>query len=171
MGNQSLHSLALESGRYTPIPIYVLSELAAAHLLPVCEAADLHALTVHFRENFVRKSSSTCKPFRLSRDRTPEDKAEQTLWQTLLKGFGQTSHLEDNECFLAVANSVLHSLLNEQGIRPFLKGVYYSIEQFTQTLSALIRQKSLQHHTFNRGHGSATACVWRSFEADLSILP
>ncbi|WQF90184.1 Putative aromatic amino acid lyase, L-Aspartase, fumarase/histidase [Colletotrichum destructivum] len=43
MGNQSLNSLALVSARYTLDAVDVLSQIASAHLLAVCQALDLRA--------------------------------------------------------------------------------------------------------------------------------
>ena len=44
MGNQSLNSLALISARYTLTATDILSKLAAAHLLALCQALDLRAI-------------------------------------------------------------------------------------------------------------------------------
>lgn len=44
MGNQSLNSLALVSARYTLEAVEVLSQLAAAHLLALCQALDLRTI-------------------------------------------------------------------------------------------------------------------------------
>ena len=44
MGNHSLNSLALISGRYTWMSIKGLAALAAAHLLALCQALDLRAM-------------------------------------------------------------------------------------------------------------------------------
>lgn len=48
MGNQALNSLALISARYTLDALDVLAQLAAAHLVAVCQALDLRALHAHF---------------------------------------------------------------------------------------------------------------------------
>ena len=44
MGNQSLNSLALVSARYTLDAVDVLTQLAAAHLLALCQALDLRTI-------------------------------------------------------------------------------------------------------------------------------
>ncbi|KAF7538525.1 hypothetical protein G7054_g2932 [Neopestalotiopsis clavispora] len=44
MGNQSLNSLALVSARYTLEAVDVLSQIASAHLLALCQALDLRAI-------------------------------------------------------------------------------------------------------------------------------
>ena len=51
MGNQSLNSLALISGRYTMDAIAVLTQLSSAHLVALCQALDLRAMNVRFVES------------------------------------------------------------------------------------------------------------------------
>ena len=46
MGNQSLNSLALVSARYTLEAVDVLSQIASAHLLVLCQALDLRAIEI-----------------------------------------------------------------------------------------------------------------------------
>ncbi|KAI6451009.1 hypothetical protein MCOR04_011118 [Pyricularia oryzae] len=46
MGNQAINSLALVSARYTLEAVDVLSQLAAAHLLALCQALDLRAVEI-----------------------------------------------------------------------------------------------------------------------------
>ena len=48
MGNQGVNSLALISARYTLDALDILSQLAAAHLVAVCQALDLRALQARF---------------------------------------------------------------------------------------------------------------------------
>ena len=48
MNNQSLNSLALLSARYTHIAVDTFSQLAAAHMLSVCQALDLRAMHFQF---------------------------------------------------------------------------------------------------------------------------
>ncbi|KAI1271909.1 L-Aspartase-like protein [Xylaria sp. FL0933] len=49
MGNQSLNSLALVSARYTLEAVDVLSQLASAHLLALCQALDLRTIEIEGR--------------------------------------------------------------------------------------------------------------------------
>ena len=51
MGNQSLNSLALVSARYTLEAVDVLSQIASAHLLVLCQALDLRALEIEGRKD------------------------------------------------------------------------------------------------------------------------
>jgi phenylalanine ammonia-lyase len=51
MGNQSLNSLALVSARYTLEAVDVLSQIASAHLLVLCQALDLRAIEIKGRKD------------------------------------------------------------------------------------------------------------------------
>ncbi|KAG7115334.1 Phenylalanine ammonia-lyase str11 like protein [Verticillium longisporum] len=51
MGNQSLNSLALVSARYTLEAVDVLSQMAAAHLLALCQALDLRTIEIEGRHD------------------------------------------------------------------------------------------------------------------------
>lgn len=51
MGNQSLNSLALVSARYTLEAVDVLSQIASAHLLAVCQALDLRTIEIEGRKD------------------------------------------------------------------------------------------------------------------------
>lgn len=48
MGNQSINSLALISGRYTMEAIQTLSQLSAAHLIACCQALDLRGMSCRY---------------------------------------------------------------------------------------------------------------------------
>ncbi|QKX59295.1 uncharacterized protein TRUGW13939_06427 [Talaromyces rugulosus] len=48
MGNQSINSLALISGRYTLEAIQTLSQLSAAHLVACCQALDLRTMSCKY---------------------------------------------------------------------------------------------------------------------------
>ena len=51
MGNQSLNSLALVSARYTLEAVDMLSQIASAHLLVLCQALDLRAIEIEGRKD------------------------------------------------------------------------------------------------------------------------
>ena len=52
MRDQALNSLALLPARCTRTGVVVLSQLAACHLLALCQAFDLRAMHARFLENF-----------------------------------------------------------------------------------------------------------------------
>ncbi|RMZ82915.1 hypothetical protein DV736_g6623, partial [Chaetothyriales sp. CBS 134916] len=51
MGNQALNSLALVSARYTLEAVDVLSQIASAHLMAVCQALDLRTIEIEGRND------------------------------------------------------------------------------------------------------------------------
>ncbi|CRK21151.1 hypothetical protein BN1723_012256 [Verticillium longisporum] len=51
MGNQALNSLALVSARYTLEAVDVLSQMASAHLLALCQALDLRTIEIEGRHD------------------------------------------------------------------------------------------------------------------------
>ncbi|KAL4892337.1 L-Aspartase-like protein [Aspergillus ambiguus] len=51
MGNQALNSLALVSARYTLEAVDVLTQIAAAHLLVLCQALDLRTIEIEGRND------------------------------------------------------------------------------------------------------------------------
>lgn len=51
MGNQALNSLALVSARYTLEAVDVLSQIASAHLLALCQALDLRTIKIEGRND------------------------------------------------------------------------------------------------------------------------
>ncbi|KAI1439076.1 L-Aspartase-like protein [Xylaria sp. CBS 124048] len=60
MGNQGINSLALISARYTLTAVETFSQLAAAHLVAVCQAIDLRVRSVSDTPNDVRPDA---RPF------------------------------------------------------------------------------------------------------------
>lgn len=56
MGNQAFNSLALLSARYTLEAVGVLSQIASAHLLALCQALDLRTIEIEGRKNDIKAS-------------------------------------------------------------------------------------------------------------------
>ena len=67
MGNQALNSLALISARYTLEALDVLAQLAAAHLVAVCQALDLRTIHARFmtllRSDFHAMLAQDLRPY------------------------------------------------------------------------------------------------------------
>ena len=112
MGNQALNSLALISARYTHIAVDVLSQLAACHLMALCQAFDLRAMHSRFRDDFQ-------EPFRIAlKDSFGKimNEAEllglcDTLWKFLDKQLGQTMMMDSGKRFQAAISGLQASIL------------------------------------------------------------
>lgn len=77
MGNQALNSLALVSARYTLEAVDVLSQIASAHLLALCQALDLRTIEIEGRKDDV------------SPDATPYiGRASQRMYRFIRKDLG-----------------------------------------------------------------------------------
>lgn len=95
-GNQALNSLALISARYMHTSVDVLSQLAACHLLALCQALDLRAMHARFLADFK-------EPFRTAFQESfdsvmyePESSdLFDTLWKNFDKQLGQTMTMDE----------------------------------------------------------------------------
>ncbi|KAL9621988.1 MAG: hypothetical protein Q9160_003650 [Pyrenula sp. 1 TL-2023] len=116
MGNQSLNSLALISARYTHTAIAVLSELAAAHLIAVCQALDLRAMHIQFlasyRPTFSATLAEVFKAHPLPAATNPTNPPTQVsdieslLWTHLLTAFSTTTSLDASARFPAIVKTL-----------------------------------------------------------------
>ncbi|XXH04438.1 hypothetical protein Hte_010854 [Hypoxylon texense] len=79
MGNQALNSLALISTRYTVESVEVFSQLAAAHLVIVCQALDLRALEREFRKTLAPLFSAKVREQTACPD--GDDQGPTALWE------------------------------------------------------------------------------------------
>lgn len=108
MGNQSLNSLALISARYTLDALDVLSQMAAAHLLALCQALDLRAMNLRFLEAFAGEFQAiTTRAFRgILRDPAQLDALQTTLWGALKMHLGRTAHMDSGKRFVCIMESL-----------------------------------------------------------------
>ncbi|RAK97531.1 aromatic amino acid ammonia-lyase [Aspergillus ibericus CBS 121593] len=115
MGNQALNSLALISGRYTLEAVTVLSQMAAAHLVSVCQALDLRVLHLQFmralQHDFVKIFDESLKV------QTVPSKDHLTLsrkvWYAFSKQIGQLQSVDSCNRFHEAARAILPVLLTE----------------------------------------------------------
>ncbi|KAI1380139.1 phenylalanine ammonia-lyase [Hypoxylon crocopeplum] len=77
MGNQALNSLALISTRYTVESVEVFTQLAAAHLVIVCQALDLRALDLEFRKALAPQFSAKAR----EHTACPDGQGAAALWE------------------------------------------------------------------------------------------
>jgi phenylalanine ammonia-lyase len=101
MGNQSLNSLALISSRYTLDALDVLSQLAAAHLLALCQALDLRAMHLSFLEAFaIEFREYTDRAFiDIVRDEAKLEDLQKTLWTALKQQLDRTTSVDSGKRF------------------------------------------------------------------------
>ncbi|KAL8776087.1 MAG: hypothetical protein Q9194_003386 [Teloschistes cf. exilis] len=115
MGNQALNSLALISARYTHTAVDVLSQLAAAHLLALCQALDLRAMMRRFLEQvkpgFVEKTMALLKAMGMT-DVSSWDKHLSDLWNLFLARLEQTTRMDAQPRFNSIAKSLIPYLID-----------------------------------------------------------
>ncbi|KAF2258867.1 phenylalanine ammonia-lyase [Lojkania enalia] len=121
MGNQSINSLALISGRYTLTAIDILTQLTAAHLVALCQALDLRALYTQFLYALAPKFKTmvqNCLENCIMNDRLnsniPEHKGiAHNLWIKFSEISNQTTHMDSAARFSNAINYLQTSLLQE----------------------------------------------------------
>lgn len=160
MGNQALNSLALISARYTHISVNVMAELTAAHLLTVCQAVDLRAMTMQFCDSFRSQFSEIVRKT-LPLSSLPAHGLEQTLWQALLQALSITTHMEDDQRFRSIAEAMRPPLVNDPGIRS-LSDPFSAIDEFVETLGLALRLELRGNCEFYLMHGDATPVLGRA---------
>jgi phenylalanine ammonia-lyase len=120
MGYQGINSLALISGRYTLTAVDVLTQLAAAHLVALCQALDLRALHIQFLYALAPK-------FKLLTRRCLSECVEQItpssdgggaeiaydLWVHLSEQINRTTHLDSRPRFESAMDYLQTRLLRE----------------------------------------------------------
>ena len=107
MGNQALNSLALISCRYTMDSLTVLTQLAAAHLVAVCQAFDLRAFQSTFvtalAPDFHDELARNIGPFLT--DSRGLQKLLHDWWKTFLTRFESTTSLDSA---VRIPEAVIH---------------------------------------------------------------
>lgn len=107
MGNQALNSLALISARYTLDALDVLTQISAIHLIALCQALDLRAMSIYFLESFQEKFiGQTRQIFGISEDNAWLDKCESTLWVEFKKCLDQTTCMDSGKRFHFIIRSL-----------------------------------------------------------------
>ena len=162
MGNQALNSLALISARYTETSINVLSELAAAHLLAVCQAMDLRAMNTYFLESYRFQFSSlvanvTFCPTTCESCATGIE-LEQSLWQDLLKAFDKTTHMDADYRFKSIAKALRSVFMDHHNFR-CSPDPLQTVEEFMSTLQSSLQNDWCLHRDLYLAHGDATAVL------------
>ena len=147
MGNQSLNSLALISGRYTLDALEVLTQLSAAHLLALCQALDLRAMHIRFLEalNPDFQKMILEKFGTLMREGSQLETLQEVLWQVFRKRLDHTTSLDSAKRFTTAIESLQSPIL--RFIIPSTESLT-ALESWTESCSAVAL------HTFhtNKDH-------------------
>lgn len=107
MGNQALNSLALISARYTHT-----AQLAACHLMALCQAFDLRAMHSRFRDDFQGHFRTVVKDsFGMTMNEADLLDFCDTLWQHLDKQLGQTMMMDSGNRIRAAVSGLQVSIL------------------------------------------------------------
>ncbi len=114
MGNQAINSLALISARYTQTAVDVLSQLAAGHLMALCQALDLRAMESLFVRSFKDPfDASVGDTFGDSMDDADLLKLCDTLWKQFNKQVSQTMTMHSRKRFQAAIKTLQATILAE----------------------------------------------------------
>ncbi|TVY21561.1 Phenylalanine/tyrosine ammonia-lyase [Lachnellula arida] len=151
MGNQSLNSLALISARYTETAVEVLSQLAAVHLVALCQALDLRVLVVGFFEAY-RPQFSTLLYQKYSTISLTDD-LFLLLWNQVLKSFDSTVSLDASSRFTSISKSLRNTFIDHPSFMPTsLSG----INEFTLALAESMEDAWCKHRDAYLAHGDAS---------------
>ena len=155
MGNQSLNSLALISARYCQTALDVLSQLAAAHLLCLCQALDLRAMHIRFLERFepiFRDTSLEILRPLLKETGSPEA-LHKILWPKLGKALDNATTMNSERRFGVAITSlqptVLKHVMSSTETVP-------SIELWTQRCCVSMLEAYETSRNFYSAHADAT---------------
>lgn len=171
MGNQALNSLALISARYTHIAINVLSELAAAHLVALCQALDLRAMHIQFlaayRPTFSAVVDDIFASYSLPSSTTTviepkslsSEKSELSsfLWPHLLTAFSTTTSLDAASArFPTIVSTLCSHLTSHHSIRGFERP-FEVLDAFAKALLPSLKESWCAHRDAYLAHGDANA--------------
>ncbi|PWY94681.1 phenylalanine ammonia-lyase [Aspergillus sclerotioniger CBS 115572] len=115
MGNQALNSLALISSRYTLEAVTVLSQMAAAHLVSVCQALDLRVINIQFmqalEQDFVKIFNESFKVYAAWSKVSPT--VSKDAWFAFIKQVGQLQSVDSCDRFHRAARAILPTFLTK----------------------------------------------------------
>ena len=161
MGNQSINSLALISARYTHTAVDVLSQLAAAHLVAVCQALDLRAMHRQYFDAVRQPVESLVGSVLLHSAQNADEAVSSQmadliskLWELLVKGFEETFILRSEDRFAEITKS-LGGLLLESVQQQSVPEPLDAVCDFTKQLEIVLRETWVVHRDAYFAHGNA----------------
>ena len=112
MGCQALNSLALISARYTLDALSVLTQLAAAHLLALCQALDLRAMHLRFLEALAPHFTAKLEEaFPDAWPQNEQSKIAQELWTQFTRRLDSSTEIDSSNRFEKVTTSLQPTIL------------------------------------------------------------
>ena len=161
MGNQSLNSLALISARYCQTAVDVLSQLAAAHLLCLCQALDLRAMHIAFLQTFKPifqdTSSEILRP--LLKETGSLEALHAVLWSKLRKALDHATTMNSERRFDVAITSLQPTVL--QYVRSSTETVP-SMELWTKRCSEWMLRVYETNRSLYSAHADATPFLGRA---------
>lgn len=155
MGNQALNSLALISARYTLDALDVLTQISAIHLIALCQALDLRAMSVNYLESFhpifTRQTRESFEG--LCEDKTWLDKCEPILWTEFKKHLDQTTCIDSGKRFLFIISSLQPTILQAA---PTSLETLEALKLWSQRCSAVALEQFIANRSHYVSHPDAT---------------
>ena len=112
MGFQALNSLALISARYTLDALQVLTQLAAAHLLALCQALDLRAMHLLFLETLSPHFTEQLEEAFLDVwPQNEQSRISQELWTQFTRRLDSSTEIDSSRRFEGVAKSLQPTII------------------------------------------------------------
>lgn len=159
MGNQSLNSLALISARYTATAARVLTELAAAHILALCQAFDLRAMQLLFLDGIAAEFKLLVSTLETNLDLQPKDQPlSDILWASLQKSLDQTVTMDSEERFITIAKSMRVPILDHIGSAAG-PSTWIEMESLVGKLSHLLHESWTINREAYMAHGDAKSVL------------
>lgn len=167
MGNQSLNSLALISARFTHMANDVLCQLMAAHLLAVCQALDLRALTATFLSGYKPYLRTLLyKEYTLNAELNASVTEDlfSSIWTELQRMIDATVSMNTEERFLFLAKSMRGIFIDHSSFDK-KSHTLENLETFTETLASSMTDAWCHNRDIYLEHGDASpllGCASRS---------
>jgi phenylalanine ammonia-lyase len=175
MGNQALNSLALISARYTLDALDVLTQLSAVHLIALCQALDLRAMNITFRETFhpifSREIHKAFEGF--VGDKKWLHQCETTLWANFQRYMDQTTGTDSEQRLASIIDWLQATVLH---FAPSSSETLVALRTWTKSCSAsalgaynLTRERYISRPDATPFLGPASRRMYRFVREQLAV--
>lgn len=172
MNNQSIHSLALVSARYTHIALNVFSQLTAAYLFAICQVLNLRAMHIKYlavlEPRFRNITTELLGPlFSPNAPNSPRDSPTpflETMHQRnsteLQRLLDNTTSMDSHERFAVVARSlhptIMQHMVSKNLREPAIVDSLPQLQVWTERCSALMLDIFIANRDHYSAHGDAS---------------